>query len=50
MEYVCAGYEFHSEKDHVMKDKRKIETDVAKRTKEGKLAVESLQFWKETLA
>jgi hypothetical protein len=33
-----------------MKDKRKIESDVAKRTKEGKLAVESLQFWKETLA
>jgi|JI6StandDraft_1071083.scaffolds.fasta_scaffold10513_3 hypothetical protein len=49
MEYVCAGYEFHSDRAHVVKDKFKIQGDVDRRTKEGKLAVESLQFWKDTL-
>lgn len=49
MEYVCAGYEFHADRTHVLKDKVKIQGDVDRRTKEGKLATESLQFWKDTL-
>lgn len=49
MEHVCAGYEFHTERAHVVKDKIKIEGDVHRRAKEGKLAIESLQFWKDTL-
>lgn len=48
MEYVCAGYEFQSEKDSVIKDKDKIMADINKRTKVGREAHDSLNFWKES--